>query len=67
MFQKMCKCPIYTVELDSDEYLPKHYLKVIFSGIGAVYTSDFPYESPYDSVYDLLPRVYTKLIFDFFG
>jgi hypothetical protein len=29
----MCKCPIYTVELDSVEYLLKHYLKVIFSGL----------------------------------
>jgi hypothetical protein len=24
------------------------------------------YESPYDSVYDLLPKVSSKLIFDFF-
>jgi hypothetical protein len=31
LFQKMRKCPIYTVELDSDEYLLKHYVKVIFS------------------------------------
>jgi hypothetical protein len=30
------------------------------------YTCDFPYESPYDSVYDLLPKVSSKLIFDFF-
>jgi hypothetical protein len=34
--------------------------------LGAVYTCDFPYESPYDSVYDLLPMVSSKLIFDFF-
>ncbi len=33
LFQKMLKCPIYTVELDSVEYLLKHYLKVIFSGL----------------------------------
>jgi hypothetical protein len=33
MFQKMCKFPSYTVELDSVEYLPKHYIKVIFSGL----------------------------------
>jgi hypothetical protein len=29
----MLKCPIYTVELDSVEYLVKHYLKVIFGGV----------------------------------
>jgi hypothetical protein len=34
--------------------------------LGAVYTCDFPYESPYDSVYDLLPKVSGKIIFDFF-
>jgi hypothetical protein len=34
--------------------------------LGAVYTCDFPYKSPYDSVYDLLPMVSSKLIFDFF-
>jgi hypothetical protein len=34
--------------------------------LGAVYKCDFPYESPYDSVYDLLPKVSSKLIFDFF-
>jgi hypothetical protein len=46
---------------------------LLFSGmlqcthvLGAVYTCDFPYESPYDSVYDLLPKVSSKLIFDFF-
>jgi hypothetical protein len=27
---------------------------------------DFPYEYPYDSVYDLLPKVSSKLVFDFF-
>jgi hypothetical protein len=31
----------------------------------AVYTCDFPYKSPYDSVYDLMPKVSSKLIFDF--
>jgi hypothetical protein len=31
LFQKMCKCQIYTVELDSVEYLLKNYLKVFFS------------------------------------
>jgi hypothetical protein len=34
------------------------------TALGAVYTCDFPYESPYDSVYDLLPKVSSKLIFD---
>jgi hypothetical protein len=45
---------------------------LLFSGmlqcthvLGAVYTCDFPYKSPYDSVYDLLPKVSSKLIFDF--
>jgi hypothetical protein len=33
----------------------------------AVYTCDFPYESLYDSVYDMLPKVSSKLFFDFFG
>jgi hypothetical protein len=33
LFQKMCKCPIYTVELDLVEYLFEHYLKVIFRGL----------------------------------
>jgi hypothetical protein len=33
LLQKMRKCPIYTVELDSVEYLLKHYLMVIFSGL----------------------------------
>jgi hypothetical protein len=32
LFQKMRKCSIYTVELDSVEYILQHYLKVIFSG-----------------------------------
>jgi hypothetical protein len=32
-FQNICKCTIYTVELDSVEYLLKHYLKVIFIGL----------------------------------
>jgi hypothetical protein len=35
--------------------------------IGAVYTCNFPYESPYDSVYDLLPKVSSKLILIFFA
>jgi hypothetical protein len=34
--------------------------------LGAVYTCDFPYESPYNSVYDLLPKVSSKIISDFF-
>jgi hypothetical protein len=29
----MCKCSIYTVDIDSVEYLLNHYLKVIFSGL----------------------------------
>jgi hypothetical protein len=33
LFQKMCKYLFCTVELDSVEYLLKHYLKVIFSGL----------------------------------
>jgi hypothetical protein len=33
LFQKMCKCPIFNVELDLVEYLLKHYLKEIFSGL----------------------------------
>jgi hypothetical protein len=33
----------------------------------AVYTCDFPYESPYNSVYDLRPKVSSKLVFEFFG
>jgi hypothetical protein len=32
------------------------------AGLGAFYKCDFPYESPYDSVYDLLPKVYNKYI-----
>jgi hypothetical protein len=32
--------------------------------LGAVYTCDFAYESPYDSVYDLLPKGSSKLVFD---
>jgi hypothetical protein len=37
------------------------------SDLVAVYTCDFPYESPYDSVYYLLPKMSSKLIFDFFA
>jgi hypothetical protein len=42
------------------------HLEVFLGQLGAVYTCDFPYESPYDSVYDLLPKVSSKLGLDFF-
>jgi hypothetical protein len=34
--------------------------------LGAVYMCDFLYELPYDSVYDLLPKVSSDIIFDRF-
>jgi hypothetical protein len=49
MFQKMSKCPIYTVELVSVKYLFKHFLKVISSGIRNA-------KWPYLDLYDMLPR-----------
>jgi hypothetical protein len=37
------------------------YLKIFIKQLlPYVYTCDFPYKSPYDSVYDLLPKVSRK-------
>jgi hypothetical protein len=54
---------------DTDAELVKKYASdaVILNGPrGCLYTCDFPYKSPYDSVYELLPKVSSKIIFDFF-
>jgi hypothetical protein len=39
---------------------------VSFNLLGAVYTSEFAYESAYDSVYDLVPKVDCNQIWDQF-
>jgi hypothetical protein len=56
-----CEITIYCMALSN-----RKYYNFEPERLGADYTCGFGYESVYDSVYDLLPKVSSKFIFDLF-